>query len=344
MHSQRNLSLEWIKLGAAVLVVFIHVTLPGTAGRVMNCLARCGVPLFFAISGYYAWGAGAEKLLRRLKHSLGLMLGANLLYLIWGAWEHTAQGGDLLRYLKGKFSAGNMARLLLTGDSPFAVHLWFLSALVFCYLVLWLYVRFFQEQTPRYAPLYAAGAGLLGAAICFDSYFDFHTLGEMKLVSAAFRNGLYLGLPLFLMGMFLHQYRPRLLSAYRWSPRRSVALIVLGFALSLLQWFGAGKANLPLGMLLVVPELLLLSNAWAAMEGAPALMRRLAPFAGRVSTVIYIIHVLFIRAIKLYEDRSPFFSYLYRGEDHIPFALWVAILSLLTGILWCAVRGARRAQ
>ena len=339
MRKQRNLSLEWIKLGAAVLVVFIHIPMAGTAGGVAKCLARCGVPLFFAISGYYAFGAGAERLFQRLLHSLRLMLGANLLYLLFECWEVRAKGWEIAGYLKKTLTLQALAKVLITGESPFMFHLWFLSALVFCYLVLWLYVRFYQEETPRFSPLYAAGAGLLGVGVYLDTFCDFNTLGEAQLDSITFRNGLYLGLPMFLLGLFLHEHRARLMAAWRWTPRRSVGFILLGFALSLVQWFGAGKANLPLGMLLVVPELLLLSHAFPDMARAPALLRWAAPWAGRVSTVVYITHVLISRIAMIYKDSSPFWSFIYRGRDHIPFAGWVAILSVAFGVLWCALGG-----
>ena len=63
---KRNETLECCRILAAVFVVFLHVPFPGLMGRTVNCLARFAVPLFFAISGWFSYGAKPEKLLRRM--------------------------------------------------------------------------------------------------------------------------------------------------------------------------------------------------------------------------------------------------------------------------------------
>lgn len=63
---QRNQTLECCRILAAVFVVFLHVPFPGTVGKTVNCLARLAVPLFFAISGWFSYGAEGRKLLRRM--------------------------------------------------------------------------------------------------------------------------------------------------------------------------------------------------------------------------------------------------------------------------------------
>ena len=49
----RNKSLDAVKAIAACLVVCIHVSFPGQAGQLVKVLARCAVPFFFMVSGYF---------------------------------------------------------------------------------------------------------------------------------------------------------------------------------------------------------------------------------------------------------------------------------------------------
>ena len=72
--ARRNLTLELCKLIAACFVVFIHVPFPAPAGEWVLCLARFAVPMFFAISGWYSYGAAPNKLLHRMVRVLALEL------------------------------------------------------------------------------------------------------------------------------------------------------------------------------------------------------------------------------------------------------------------------------
>lgn len=51
----RNKSLDAVKAIAACLVVCIHVSFPGQAGQLVKVLARCAVPFFFMVSGYFCY-------------------------------------------------------------------------------------------------------------------------------------------------------------------------------------------------------------------------------------------------------------------------------------------------
>ena len=119
--------------------------------------------------------------------------------------------------------------------------------------------------------------------------------------------------------------------------------MALGGALSLLQWYGMGRANLPLGMLLVVPELILFSLAFADMKAAPGLLRAAAPYAGKAPMVVYLIHVLYLKMSVTYHTTSAFWSRLYEGYAHIPHAVWILALSLLTGAAFCLLSALARA-
>lgn len=58
---RRNLSLDILKLIAFVGVVGLHTVDPvGGVSTGLNICARIGVPVFFAVSGYFAAGSGVS--------------------------------------------------------------------------------------------------------------------------------------------------------------------------------------------------------------------------------------------------------------------------------------------
>ena len=73
----RNKSLDAAKAVAACLVVFIHVSFPGQVGQIIKVLARCAVPFFFMISGYFCYYEGKtaeDKIPSKILHILKLMI------------------------------------------------------------------------------------------------------------------------------------------------------------------------------------------------------------------------------------------------------------------------------
>lgn len=68
---------------AAFAVVLIHCTLPGVPGEIIKGIARFAVPLFFLISGYFAYGREDAVLRRREIHILRLYVGAVAVYYLW---------------------------------------------------------------------------------------------------------------------------------------------------------------------------------------------------------------------------------------------------------------------
>ena len=62
VNTQKNNTLELLKLFASYMVVFIHVFFHGNAGIAVDALARFAVPFFFLVSGYYSYQVSCEKI------------------------------------------------------------------------------------------------------------------------------------------------------------------------------------------------------------------------------------------------------------------------------------------
>lgn len=336
MKKGRNQTLEWVKIIAACFVVLIHITVPGTLGKALDCLGRFAVPLFFEVSGYFSYETDSKTLGRRLRRILRLLLLSNGIYCLWTFWQSCMMGGGTaLDFLRSRFSPARLAVFLLTGESPFECHLWFLSALALCYGILLVYTRWFEGRPIHYQPLYSAGFALWVAFVCMDT---FSKLQNLELSFYVYRNGLFFGVPMACMGLFLREHQERIMTAFSWNWKRSGCLILIGAALSLLERVGLGRqTEMPIGMLLTVPALLLLCVRYPTLPLIGRPLAPLTPWLGSVSTTIYITHLLFYRVLAAYQMQVPLFDRMISSKI-VPVFMWPILLALLLSGPVCLVQ------
>ena len=273
----RNLSLECWKLLAACFVVFLHIPFPGVFGQVTVCLSRFAVPLFFAVSGWFSFGASAEKLKRRFGHILLLELLGDALYVSWRCIRDHLSGETLLMGLRYQLPDLEAVKLWLFWNvDPFAGHLWYLSATCLCYAVLWVYTRLDRKN---HKALYISGLVLL---LCSFAMGEFSRLTGIRVDYRICRSGLFTGLPVFLLGHFLGQHRKKL-------ERFGLPTVLTGIAFSILEWKTLGSHDLYIGSVLTAAGILLASSRH---PGVPARLTGAASVFGSISTVVYLVHLL----------------------------------------------------
>lgn len=300
----RNQSMECAKLVASFFVVAIHVPFPGDFGNVISCLSRFAVPMFFAISGYFSYGAGADKLAKRMAHIFQLNLIATLLcilskYMRMSDWN----AGMLLKLQQLMPSWENVAKWVFLHINPFSGELWYLTAIWFCYGAVWGYVRFFGEKPVCYRPLYIISLTLFLIRFAVGDLLRF---SGVDIPFYIFRDGWFEGLPMFSMGIFLRQYRQQIFSNFQLTSKKLLLLFAAGFALSFLQWEQMGMMELPLGTVLQVAVLILLTAANPKLGTESAWKNTLIAKFGSLSTMVYILHY------QIYEDYRDFFQYRFQ--------------------------------
>lgn len=302
---QRNETLECCRILAAVFVVFLHVPFPGLMGKTVNCLARFAVPLFFAISGWFSYGAKPEKLLRRMGKILLLeAVGIGLTVLSKG-------------FRVGLPGADALVKWLLLNVDPFAGHLWYLSAMAYCYGFLWLYTLCGKRK--NYLPLYVLSAVLLACHFAMGNFAD---VTGIQVDYTLYRNAWFFGIPMFSMGLFLREFAGKLPRQGKW------AALILGFGLSLAERWILGPSDLPVAMPLAVAAMLLLTAEHPALPENRPMLRRAAARFGTMSTVVYLVHLIISEALPL--------------ENPMLRPLAVAALSLMTAAAWVLLRKAVR--
>ena len=193
MHKTRLTSLDLLKAASCFLVVCIHAPFPDTWGRYVQALARIAVPLFFFISGYFY---KKEHFSKRFMRLLLLYLASNLLYFFWRG------RADLLGYARETLNKESLRSFLLFNESPFVGHLWFIGALLYATVIVYLFDRLGRKHL-----LYALILPLLLVDLAFGKYslllfgrtFDYHLV----------RNAYCVGVPNFALGLFLREnYSP----------------------------------------------------------------------------------------------------------------------------------------
>ena len=273
---KRNVYLDVIRGIACILIMFIHRLFPDTVGQVISAIARAGVAIFFIISGYYTYNADTGTMLKRMphkiKHTLMILLYALLFYLIWESfirWFGTGVSSTYGWITNHVLSPYTWYYALIWDRDPLAGHLWFLFALLRCYL---LFVIILKCRLEKYA--------LVFSIICLS--------GTLILQKAAvdigyFRNGWLYGMGFFLAGYCIASY-------IRLNKTIIFFLIPLGLLLSII-----GGVLYPGNQIYAGTVILALSVfCWAENKSDKStkgpMINILASIGAKYGTLIYIVH------------------------------------------------------
>lgn len=317
--------MECCKMVAAMFVVFIHAPFPGGAGTLATALGRFAVPMFFAITGYFNYGASSRQVSRRLWHIVKLFAGALLVYILWNCWMAGLNSFGAIRdYVIPDLSHLFSFLILHVQPFPRSEHLWYLIALLSVYGVFWLYTKFYEDTQVSYHGFYIAGFVLFTVYFLFTVVFS---IDGVDIPYRSYRNGWFSGIPMFAMGLFLHEYQVRIFGCFRLSAPKLIALIAAGFLLTAAQWKCNLASDLPIGILLSVPAIILFSLRCPQLPFHSTWSDRIVGKFGSLSTTVYVLHVMVYFTIQ---ERLPLFA-----QSH-PCALpWVVlVISLGFAILW----------
>ncbi len=231
----RNKLLDQIRFFAAILVILIHTPFPGVIGQGFEAVARIAVPIFFMVSGFYAFGKSKEQLLKSAKKTAVLLLWSVALYFVWGVlWS--VYKGNTVAYLKNYFSLNSLVDTIFFNNGVILGHLWFLLALLYCYLI--------------YAFLLKKASNFIKFCICallLLAFFITRTLFQLGGAEDPvyyLRNFAFVGIPYFLCGVLINKYREKALNI---STSVLVATFFLGLVLSIAERFTLGCSDLYVG-------------------------------------------------------------------------------------------------
>lgn len=204
----RNRTLDMVKAICAYAVVLLHVHFPGNAGIIANVLARFAVPVFFMVSGYFCFRGDDTEFIRtgkKIRHVLKLILVAFPVCCLWELIQNHIDGASQKEWLEALVSGEHIRQFLLyNNSSQVKWHLWFLPALLYCYLLFVLAARFrICKQAYVLIPV------LLLIHFGMEEFSTF-LFPEKHFRVMQFRNYLFTGFPFFMLGHLIHRHQEKL--------------------------------------------------------------------------------------------------------------------------------------
>ncbi|WP_165443961.1 GT-D fold domain-containing glycosyltransferase [Lachnoclostridium sp. Marseille-P6806] len=329
---QRNTAMNLVKALAMFMIFAIHCPFPGVFGEYLKSVASYGVPLFFAVSGFFSAGVSGAGLKRRMGRLFRWIVLYNAVYLVWDVLYYRAQGVAPAEFLSSVFSLKKLAVMLLLNESPVRGHLWFLGALLYCYAAKLLFEKLSGGQACP-ARLMALLTGLLLAANIAGSLLLLHT-GRGDKIASYIRNWALDGLPFFMLGELLGRNEAR----FRRIPRPELFFLALPpvIVLNLLETGPAGQGRVVYAatVLLVALQLILAAAFSGRRFGAG--LKRLAAYADRLALSIYIFQIMVLKTMELFPRADRLLKEAAGGW------LRTIVLFALTVLVACAADGAGR--
>ena len=325
----RNQAMECFKMVAAIFVVFLHVSFPSSKAQgLMFVLANDAVAMFFVITGYFNFGADRKTLERRMKHLLRLYLVAILFTIAVGIITAGITGDGSAAFLILRWD--EIMNWLILQQDPRNGQLWYLTSVCLCYLILYLYVRFFGDEPVNYRPLYYAAFSLFAVFLALGCLA---AVVGMNVPYLLYRNGFFCGLPMFTLGIFLREYQDRILTNFNLTSGKLLALALAGFILGIMQYFTVGMGQAAMGTLLEIPALLLFMTYHPTVTKERGSLAACVRKFGAWSTYVYILHMQILSVYTRFCRPAMLTVFSENAEAWIqPFA--VAGLSLIAAIVF----------
>ena len=200
---ERYIGIDFLKAFCALLIVFIHVPFKFKNSEYLVFFARIAVPIFFMITGYFYKNIkDNNRELIQIKKIFKITLCSNLIYFIFHIII-SLKNGVLVDYLKDVMSLKKIFLFLFLNESPFSFHLWYLNAILYVLILLFLLKKIKYEKILLYAsPILLFIDLILGKYSCL--FFDF------KIPYVIVRNFIFVGIPYFTIGSHIKKYEEKI--------------------------------------------------------------------------------------------------------------------------------------
>lgn len=288
MDAQKNTTLELLKLFASYMVVFIHVRFYGGFGTTMDALARFAVPFFFLISGFFSYKISSDKIKKRIKHIAHLLVFAVLCYTFFNIFMLLFDGDidGIVPYFSEYLNLKTLIKLFVLNVPVSSLHLWYLFAMLYVYIV-FCFVTVFNINEKV---MFVVSFFLLSLQILLGECLS--AFGVVLGISIV-RNFALMGIPFFVLGLFVKKYENR----FRTIPNQvPVIAIVLGGLESILSRHFLGKSELYIGSLFILFAFVIIWMKYSNIK-----LPRFFDVLSGCSTYIYIFHIMISQIIiKIY--------------------------------------------
>ena len=203
-------------------------------------------------------------------------------YFIWECFMKAWNGEGVWTWIKELVSTEHLKEFFVyNSTSPIRAHLWFLPALIYCYLLALLIEKWkIRKAAYCMAPVLLA---ILLWRTEFCVFFDrfYHTM--------EYRNFLFTGMSFFLTGQMIHEYQDKIACKHQeqWMQWGLKAGMIFGVALSMMEYAFRGAGEIYTGNCVAVIWLFL----WLILYGREINFPSVLVETGRrYAFLIYLLH------------------------------------------------------
>ena len=273
------MSLDVLKLIASYVVVFIHFKFSGLTGDIVDALARFAVPVFFMVSGYFAYSNSTEKIISKMKNIIKIYFwGAVIYFCFYGTMTLYDSGiKTAIWYGISYFNPVNVVKFIVFNVPRSSEHLWFLVALIYVYGL-----HYFIAKWKIKDSIYL-WTGVVLLAIHLLLGVGLSSMGIVVPI-CVIRNFLFMGYPFYCIGMLIRKNED--LVHEKITYKRAMILILFGVIETVISYFICGGNELYIGSVLVAVALLLISLKTKDIQINEKVIK-----LSQTSTGIYLIHI-----------------------------------------------------
>lgn len=325
-------SIDFFKGIMCIAVVFIHASFPDGLGEVVKAISRIAVPFFFFVSGFFLSDRNMtvtrEKTIKKMKHIIKLLLSAGIFYLIFHlciCWLNKQVLS--LEYIKQFINSFKFIKFFITNDPLKYSHLWFLLALIYCYLTILCFTMRKGSITFNNNTCTNIIISILIIIMCVGYFFLTNcsrylnlrstiSLFDSDYVLVLANLYIFRALPFFIFGIFirLHENDIR-----KWNKRKAKYIclmgIFLGSVLSVVEYYLFGDALFYIGTCITLfsASLLTVNNPEYGLHFKSLI------FTGReLSMYIYVYHIavmelvgwFFNSKLHIYASSNLLYAYI----------------------------------
>ena len=290
MEKIRENGFDWIKGCACIAVVLIHYYFPNNFGIAIRTLCRFAVPVFFAVSGYFMLSGTQnicirDKTFRKIKHIGSILLFSGIFYFfvdIIRNWITSWGGQSFHEYMAEIVTGWSILKLIVTNDPLRYAHLWFLLALIYCYILMLLFDKMYPQKLVNCFPV------LMFLFLVFGLWSSRLHIRTSIYDKIYIKNLFFLrAFPFFLAGMWLRKNR-QIVRNWKISERKLIVLILFGGILSLGERAFFMEAQFYLGSYITAGAMMI----YAVKYNQRFRENSFLTYVGReLSLYIYIIHI-----------------------------------------------------
>lgn len=299
--TERHTGLDILKAICAFLVVCIHIPFPGAFGEYFTALCRVAVPIFFMITGFFYKKDKAKKSIIK---SARLFIIASILYFVFGLLVNGIEH-NIGAYLSKITSFEMVIKFVFLNVSPFSGHLWYLSAVLYVQIIVYLLGDKHKKILYRLTPV------LLICDLVFGKYSLL--LFERQVPYILLRNFIFVGIPYFCIGEFIAEHKKMFIDKRVLGVLSCLFIVTSLLERYLLVMNGTNAARdhyISTTFLSVC-----LFELALKYKGKNAIGKHLSIIGKEYSGVIYVIHPMLISifnmiAIKELDFLAPFIIYI----------------------------------